>query len=277
MYNKLLTIEGENIVVLYTKMFEIIAKMVLQYYDKYQFGQTVFVINTLVDEKSDDIDFRQYIPNRNKYIYYQLNDIVSHPEYVSLEHMLQFDEIWDVSLANIPEYDEDLKSKVVFMPLRYVDIPKVEPKDDYKYDICVFGPITRNGTSVLYRNTKWWDDEYCRMKWINGYAYTDCLEELGNCKYVLIIPINDNKIPVDYVMLLNVICSGKQAITFDTEENILHPFVKKAHSYYDITQLVKNPPVDNSNIFKSWTITDNSYEDWRRYWLGNNYIQKLSF
>lgn len=276
MYNKLLNLKGKHIFVIYTKMYETVAEMVLKYYDNDQFDRTVFAVNILVDEDSNDVDFRQYCVDGNRYIYYQLNNLIINPEYAALEHMLQFDEIWDVSLVNMECYDESIRDRVTFMPIRYMDIPKIESKDEYKYDICCFGTITSNAYSILYRNTKWWDGDYCRLKWIDGYPYTDCLDELGDCKYVLIIPINDQHAPIDYTTLANVISSGKQAITFDTEENILHPFVKRAHSYYDVVQLTKDEPVDNSKAFEDWSGNDSTYEKWRQYWLGDNYKPRLN-
>lgn len=274
MFRKILFLQGKHISVYYTKMYETVAKMVLNYYDNDQFDSTLFVINVLVDEYSNDIEFRNYGIKQKKYIYYQLNNAVLHPEYISLEYMQQFDEVWEVSLANIPYYGEDIKGKVVFMPLRFVDIPKIESKNEYKYDICVLNTIKEN---FLSRITKWWDDPYLRMKLISGYSYTDCLDELADCKYIYIVPESEtNNIPIDYASLINVICSGKQAIAFNYQENILHPFCKMAVSYYDVISLSRESPVDNSNNFKLWTNNDANYEEWRHYWLGNNYKQRLN-
>lgn len=256
-------------------MYETVAKMVMKYYDTNQFDETLFVINVLVDENSNDIDFRQYCQNAKKYIYYQLNNVKLHPEFISIEHMVQFDEIWDVSLVNISCYDDDIKNKVVFMPLRYINIPKVTPKDNYKYDICFLDTISYNAYSILYRSTKWWDDEYCTLKLINGYPYMDCLDEISDCKYILYIPVNDDYTPVDYTIITEAICSGKQVITFDKSENILNALTKNAHSYYDVIKLVKDEPVDYSNILENWSSTDKRYEEWRQYWMGDKYKQKL--
>lgn len=275
MFNKLLTLKGGNIFVVYTKMYEMVAKMVLKYYDTTQFKKTVFVINVLVDENSNTINFRDYYPNGDKYIYYQLNNVKLHPEYISIEYMNQFDEIWDVSQVNISCYDIDLKERVEFMPLRYVDIPKIPPKNEYKYDIGFLGTISYNAYSVLYRTTKWWDDEYCTLKLINGYSYMDCLDELSDCKYILHVPLNDDYASIDYTLITEVICSGKQVITFDKQENILNPLTKNAHSYYDVVNLVKDEPKDYSYILENWSGTDERYEDWRHYWMGDNYKQKL--
>lgn len=275
MYKNILVLKGNYIFVVYTKMYETVAKMVMKYYDTSQFDETLFVINVLVDENSNDIDFRQYCQNAKKYIYYQLNNVKLHPEFISIEHMVQFDEIWDVSLVNISCYDDDIKNKVVFMPLRYINIPKVMPKDNYKYDICFLDTISYNAYSILYRSTKWWDDEYCTLKLINGYPYMDCLDEISDCKYILYIPVNDDYTPVDYTIITEAICSGKQVITFDKSENILNALTKNAHSYYDVIKLVKDEPVDYSNILENWSSTDKRYEEWRQYWMGDNYKQKL--
>ena len=275
MYKNILVLKGNYIFVVYTKMYETVAKMVMKYYDTSQFDETLFVINVLVDENSNDIDFRQYCQNAKKYIYYQLNNVKLHPEFISIEHMVQFDEIWDVSFVNISCYDDDIKNKVVFMPLRYINIPKVMPKDNYKYDICFLDTISYNAYSILYRSTKWWDDEYCTLKLINGYPYMDCLDEISDCKYILYIPVNDDYTPVDYTIITEAICSGKQVITFDKSENILNALTKNAHSYYDVIKLVKDEPVDYSNILENWSSTDKRYEEWRQYWMGDNYKQKL--
>ena len=275
MYKNILVLKGNYIFVVYTKMYETVAKMVMKYYDTSQFDETLFVINVLVDENSNDIDFRQYCQNAKKYIYYQLNNVKLHPEFISIEHMVQFDEIWDVSLVNISCYDDDIKNKVVFMPLRYINIPKVMPKDNYKYDICFLDTISYNAYSILYRSTKWWDDEYCTLNLINGYPYMDCLDEISDCKYILYIPVNDDYTPVDYTIITEAICSGKQVITFDKSENILNALTKNAHSYYDVIKLVKDEPVDYSNILENWSSTDKRYEEWRQYWMGDNYKQKL--
>lgn len=275
MYKNILVLKGNYIFVVYTKMYETVAKMVMKYYDTNQFDETLFVINVLVDENSNDIDFRQYCQNAKKYIYYQLNNVKLHPEFISIEHMVQFDEIWDVSLVNISCYDDDIKNKVVFMPLRYINIPKVMPKDNYKYDICFLDTISYNAYNILYRSTKWWDDEYCTLKLINGYPYMDCLDEISDCKYILYIPVNDDYTPVDYTIITEAICSGKQVITFDKSENILNALTKNAHSYYDVIKLVKDEPVDYSNILENWSSTDKRYEEWRQYWMGDNYKQKL--
>lgn len=275
MYKNILILKGNYIFVVYTKMYETVAKMVMKYYDTNQFDETLFVINVLVDENSNDIDFRQYCQNAKKYIYYQLNNVKLHPEFISIEHMVQFDEIWDVSLVNISCYDDDIKNKVVFMPLRYINIPKVTPKDNYKYDICFLDTISYNAYSILYRSTKWWDDEYCTLKLINGYPYMDCLDEISDCKYILYIPVNDDYTPVDYTIITEAICSGKQVITFDKSENILNALTKNAHSYYDVIKLVKDEPVDYSNILENWSSTDKRYEEWRQYWMGDKYKQKL--
>ena len=275
MYKNILVLKGNYIFVVYTKMYETVAKMVMKYYDTNQFDETLFVINVLMDENSNDIDFRQYCQNAKKYIYYQLNNVKLHPEFISIEHMVQFDEIWDVSLVNISCYDDDIKNKVVFMPLRYINIPKVMPKDNYKYDICFLDTISYNAYSILYRSTKWWDDEYCTLKLINGYPYMDCLDEISDCKYILYIPVNDDYTPVDYTIITEAICSGKQVITFDKSENILNALTKNAHSYYDVIKLVKDEPVDYSNILENWSSTDKRYEEWRQYWMGDNYKQKL--
>ena len=275
MYKNILVLKGNYIFVVYTKMYETVAKMVMKYYDTSQFDETLFVINVLVDENSNDIDFRQYCQNAKKYIYYQLNNVKLHPEFISIEHMVQFDEIWDVSLVNISCYDDDIKNKVVFMPLRYINIPKVMPKDNYKYDICFLDTISYNAYSILYRSTKWWDDEYCTLKLINGYPYMDCLDEISDCKYILYIPVNDDYTHVDYTIITEAICSGKQVITFDKSENILNALTKNAHSYYDVIKLVKDEPVDYSNILENWSSTDKRYEEWRQYWMGDNYKQKL--
>jgi len=276
MLNKLLTLKGKHIFAIYTKMYETVAEMVLKYYDNDQFDRTVFVVNALVDEDSNDVDFRQYCVDGNRYIYYQLNDLVTHPEYAALEHMIQFDEIWDVSLVNMECYDESIRDRVTFMPIRYMDIPKIPPKGEYKYDICVLGVLNSHANNIIYGNTKWWDTDYCTLKIISGYPYTDCLDELGDCKYVFLILPNNGYIPIDYTTLANVISSGKQAITMDNGENILHPFVKRAHSYYDVVQLTKDEPVDNSKAFEVWSGNDTAYEQWRQYWLGDNYKPRLN-
>ena len=68
MYKNILVLKGNYIFVVYTKMYETVAKMVMKYYDTSQFDETLFVINVLVDENSNDIDFRQFCQNAKKYI-----------------------------------------------------------------------------------------------------------------------------------------------------------------------------------------------------------------
>lgn len=279
MFNKLLVFKGKTIFVLYTKMYETVAKMVLQHYDTPQFERSVFVINVLVDENSNNIDFRQYCANGNKYIYYQLNNLSIYPEYVIHEHMNQFDEIWDFSKINMNYYPEDVKSKVWYMPLRYVNIPKISSKDNYRYDIGFIGTLTPFRQDMISRITKYWTDEYCRVKFISGQPYSDIYDEIIDCKYLIDLPRTPNSgLILNNTRIFEVLCSGKQIIT-DRCGCIENPFtwlIKTYDNIYDIYNIIKEEPVDNSEVYRQWTETDEKYEIYRKYFFGEeNYKQKL--
>lgn len=279
MFNKLLVFKGKTIFVLYTKMYETVAKMVLQHYDTPQFERSVFVINVLVDENSNNIDFRQYCANGNKYIYYQLNNLSIYPEYVIHEHMNQFDEIWDFSKTNMNYYPEDVKYKVWYMPLRYVNIPKISSKDNYRYDIGFIGTLTPFRQDMISRITKYWTDEYCRVKFISGQPYSDIYDEIIDCKYLIDLPRTPNSgLILNNTRIFEVLCSGKQIIT-DRCGCIENPFtwlIKTYDNIYDIYNIIKEEPVDNSEVYRQWTETDEKYEIYRKYFFGEeNYKQKL--
>ncbi len=280
MFNKILVLKGKSIFVIYTKMYETVAKMVLQHYDTEQFNRSVFVINVLVDENSNDIDFRQYYPNADHYIYYQLNNLSLYPEYVVHEYMDQFDEIWDFGKVNMNYYPEDVKYKVWYMPLRYVDIPKIPQKEDYRYDIGFIGTLTPFRQDMISRITKYWTDDYCRIKIINGQPYSDIYDEVIGCKYLIDLPRTPNSgIMLNAPRILETLCSGKQIIT-DRCGCIENPFTWLIRTYaniYDIYSIMKEQPVDNSEVFKQWTDNDEKYEEYRLYFFGEeNYKQKLN-
>lgn len=279
-YNKILRINGNYVTVLYTKMNETVAKMVMQHYDTPNFKGNLFVINVLTDANSNDIDFRGQCPGGLKYIYYQLQNLYLYPEYVIHEHMDQFDEIWDFSQKNIEYYPEDVKPKVCFMPLRYVDIPKIESKDEYRYDIGFIGTITPFRQEMLSRITKYWTDDYCRVKIINGYPYSELYDEISDCRYLIDIPRRtDSGHILGCTRIFEALCSGKQIITEvrDYTENLYTWLIKGYGSIYDVPKMSKEPPMtDGWGYFKNWTDSDAAYEDYRKYFMGNNYQQKLA-
>ena len=174
MYNKPLVLNGNKITVVYNKMYENVAKMVLKYYDTEQFTNTLFSVCVLINENSEIVDFRNEFPNFDKYIYYQLRNIYLYPEYVIYEHMGQFDEVWDYSAKNIEYYPHsEIKEIACFMPLRYIDMPIIEPKENYKYDIGFIGTLTPFREDMIARITKFWTNDYCRVKILNGYSYSE--------------------------------------------------------------------------------------------------------
>lgn len=279
MFNNILVLKGNRIFVIYTKMYETVAKMVLQHYDTPQFDRGVFVVNVLVDENSNNMDFRKYCPNGNIYIYYQLNNLSIYPDYVVHEYMNQFDEIWDFSKININYYPEDVKDKVWYMPLRYVDIPKIPPKDNYRYDIGFIGTLTPFRQDMLFRITKYWTDDYCKVKIISGQPYSDIYDEIIDCKYLIDLPRTPNSgIILNNTRIFEALCSGKQIIA-DHCGCLENPFtwlIKTYGNIYDIYGIVKEEPVDNSEVFRQWTETDEKYEIYRKYFFGDeNYEQKL--
>jgi len=279
MYNKILTLEGNNIIVIYTKMYETVARMVLKYYDTEQFEKTAFVINVLVDENSNDIDYRTTFPNWNKYIYYQLNNLFLYSEDVAEEHMNQFDEIWECTQAHNKYYPQDVISKVVFMPLRYINLPKIEPKEEYKYDLCFIDTITPFRGETISRLTKYWTNDYCKVKTINGYPYTEMADDISDCKYILDIPRRiDSGIIVNHVRIFESICSGKNIIIENGwgYDNIYTYLVKTYGNITEVLNIIKEDPIDNSETFRKWTESNYNYEEWRKYWMGNNYKQKLN-
>lgn len=278
-YNRIIRINGNYVTVLYTKMYETVAKMVMQHYDNIQFRGNLFVINVLTDENSNDIDFRGQCPGGIKYIYYQLQNLFLYPEYVIHEHMDQFDEIWDFSICNINYYDETLKEKVFFMPLRYVDIPKIEPQDNYKYDVGFIGTLTPYRQDELSRITKYWTNDFCKIKIISGYPYSELYDEIKDCKYLIDLPRkSDSGFILGCTRIFDALCSGKQVLveTFGWVENVFTWLVKPYDNIYKIHDMVKDDPIDNSEIFKQWTNTDESYEYYRKQIMGDNYKQKLN-
>ena len=278
-FNTILILKGTNIKVVYTKMYETVAKMVLQHYDTPQFNNNLFIITILTDENSNNIDFREAYPNYDKYIYYQLQNLTLYPEYKSHEYIGQFDEIWDFSHLNIEMYPEELKERIWYMPLRYVDIPKIPPRENYRYDIGYVGILTPNTQDMLYRITRYWTDSYCRVKIISGYSYTDSYNDIADCKYIIDIPRDtDCCFVLNASRIMEVLCSGKQIITEirPASENIFTWLIKGYTDIYTVQDLVKEPPIDNSEVFKIWTDSDERYEIYRKYWMGNKYKQKLN-
>jgi hypothetical protein len=232
-----------------------------------------------VDENSNNMDFRKYCPNGNIYIYYQLNNLSIYPDYVVHEYMNQFDEIWDFSKININYYPEDVKDKVWYMPLRYVDIPKIPPKDSYRYDIGFIGTLTPFRQDMLFRITKYWTDDYCKVKIISGQPYSDIYDEIIDCKYLIDLPRTPNSgIILNNTRIFEALCSGKQIIADHCGcfENPFTWLIKTYGNIYDIYGIVKEEPVDNSEVFRQWTETDEKYEIYRKYFFGDeNYEQKL--
>ncbi len=277
-YNEILRLDGKLITVLYTKMYEIVAKMVLKYYDTNQFSGSVFVVNALVNENSEDIDYRNNYPGGVRYIYYQLNNLQLNPEYVIPEYMNQFDEIWECNQPNLHFYNQDVKDKVVFMPLRHVDIPKIPLKDEYKYDIGFIGTLTPGRQDMLFRITKYWTDDYCRVKIISGNPYSEIYDEISECKYLIDMPRNGriSKI-LNSVRILETLCSGKQVIapSLADQDNQFTRLIKGYYDIYEVIDIVKTTPVDNSEVFKQWTGNDVTYEDYRKYLMANDYKQKI--
>lgn len=279
-HKKILTLRGKTIGVVYTSMYETVAQMILQYYDTEEFYNTLFVVNCLTYEDSNDIDFRSYCRNWSKYIYYQLNNLYIFPEYVANEHMSQFDEIWDSSKFNMNYYPEDVKDKVWYMPLRYVNIPKIQPKEEYKYDIGFIGTLTPFRQDMLSRITKYWTDDYCRVKTISGVPYSQLYDEIADCKYLIDLPRSASYGSIlNNVRIFETLCSGKQIIaeTFGDVENPFTWLIKGYTGIYTIYNIVKEDPADNSEVFKQWTDTDEKYENYRKYFFGEeDYKPRLS-
>lgn len=277
-YNEILVLNGKITSIIYTKMYETVAKMVLQYYDTKQFANTIFVINTLINENSENIDYRTVYPGARQYIYYQLNNLQLNPEYCIPEYMSQFDEIWECNQPNMPFYNEDVKDKVVYMPLRYVDIPKVPKKDTYKYDIGFIGTLTPSRQDMLFRITKCWTDDYCKVKIMSGYPYSELYDDISECKYLIDLPreVGLSKI-LNSSRILEAVCSGKQIITYllPDKDNQFTWLTIGYEDIYRVIDIVKKDPLDNSEVFKDWTSNDRKYEDYRNYLMGDNYKQKL--
>lgn len=280
-YNKILRINGRHINVIYTKMYETVAKMVVKYYDNDHFHNTLFVINVLTDENSNDIDFRGNCPGASTYIYYQLNNLYLYSEYVAHEHMDQFDEIWDFSNENIKYYPYDVKDKVCFMPLRYIDVPKIEPKDEYKFDIGFIGTLTPFRQDMISKITKYWTDETCRFKYIGGVPYQELYDEVADCKYLMDIPRTSmaNTI-LSGSRIFEAICSGKQVICElqDYTENLFPNLLKGYNRVYDVIDLIKDEPLPNvRESFQAWTESNKIYEEYRKHCMKQNYQQKLFY
>ena len=277
-YKTPIQIKGNVITVIYTKMDETVAKMVLHYYDTPQFNGTLFAVNCLVNGDDVDIDYRTQYPGYKNYIYYQLNNLYNYPEYVAIEHMNQFDEIWDCSINNIERYPEEAKNKGVFMPLRYIEVQKIEPIDEYRYELCFIGVITPSIAEMLSRLSKYWTNDYCKIKLLNGYPYSELTEEIKDCKYVIDIPRNSNcGFILNHTYIFEALCSGKNVIVevgygYD---NIYSWLVREYSNIYEVLDIVKEDPVDNSWVFRRWTENNHNYEEFRQYYMGNKYIQKL--
>lgn len=268
-YNKILRKNGKNISVVYTRMYETVAKMVLKYYDTSEYSKVLFVVNVLTDSQSNNIDFRGNCPGGSKYIYYQLQNLFLYPENVAHEYMDQFDEIWDCSHENLKYYPEDVKEKAKFMPLRYVDIPKIEPKENYKYDLGFIGTLTPFRQETLSRISKYWTNDSCSVKIITGIPYQDLYDEIADCKYLIDIPRSSNSNHfIGYTRIFEAICSGKQVIVElqDYTENLYGELLKGYSRIYEVIDLVKNPPLSNPwSYFKNWTENNESYEQYRNH------------
>lgn len=261
------TTKGKYVTVVYRPLYETVAKMVIQHYDDPRFEKTVFSINVLTNCDAENIDFRIEYPG-DKYIYYQLDHLAFHPECLAPEYINQFDEIWDFGIENILWcYPEELVEKAHFMPLRYVDIPKIEPKKDYKYDLGFIGTLTQFRFDNLYNITQYWTNNSCRLLTINGLPYSELYNEVSDCKYILNLPRgNESGWIQNQVRITEAICSGKNVISYNLggAADVYNWLINPVGNFLDILEEVKKDPVDRSSTYKEWTDTDNSYEEYRK-------------
>ena len=275
-FNSVLFTSGSHILVVYNKMEETVAKMVLQYYDTEMFDGTVFVLKVLTNEYSEDIDFRGKFPGWNKYIYYQLDHLIIHPEYMSPEHISQFDEIWDFALENTWQYPEEINDKVYFMPLRYVNIPKIPPQDEYKFDIGFIGSLTTFRFDWITKITQYKSDKYCRVKVITGgVPYSQLYDEVADCKYLLNIPRSGDDWVQNHQRIFEYISSGKAVISKAAQVDNFEWLIKKVERYRDIYDAIKDDPQDMSETYKEWTGDDISYEEYRKAIYSPTYKPRL--
>ena len=269
---------GNAVSVVYNRMYEVVARMIIQHYDTAEFDGCLFVVKTLLDGDNNIIDFRKDYPAK-KYIYYQIDHLGIHPEYISYEHMNQFDEIWDFGVENLKYYPDDMKQKVSFMPMRYVEIPKIEPRETYKYDIGFVGTLTPLRQETICKLTKYWTNQCCSVKIMQGVPYSELYDDLAECKHIIDIQRDYTALWVqNQVRIMEALCSGKSVIC-DLTNNQFNYFswiVYGYHNEYEILDLVKNDAKDNSLIYKDWTDSNQQYELMRQFILGDNYQPKLT-
>ena len=127
--------------------------------------------------------------------------------------------------------------------------------------------------------TKYWTNNYCKLKILNGYPYSELYDEISDCKYVIDIPRrSDSGFILNHARIFETICSGKNIIIEAQPDcdNTYTYLVKKYKNIYETLNIIKEDPVDSSEIFRNWTENDYNYEKYREYYMSDNYKQKLN-
>lgn len=283
--------KGKYIVVATGNYLQGITEMVLKYYDTEEFSGMLININQDIDIQHLDAITSRY--NIDRAIYYNLehiglrtlniNDISNYWTNERLNFIgNHYNEIWDFLIENTDTYPDTIKSKVIFKPLRHVDLPKIQ-RTDFRYDIIFHGIVDtdcrRDIVEVLTRTS---DIRTCIL---TGVEIMNSLSELSQSKFAIDWPhYNVHHNTQNVVRILEYICTGCSVVStlnlssyINYFPNIVRIFDSCEGFYYrDVFQYIKETtPEDRSDQFKNLTENDKNYADYIQN-IKQQYIHKIN-
>lgn len=256
-------LSGDHIKVRYMPLASSTAYMVLEHYDKPEYEDTIFVINTWDDKATA----AKYLIG-SKYIFYQMEHFPMGGQYVdeTIKRMDTYDEVWDIDILNIRIYPEATRKKVKFMPLRYASIfddltIKQNPSPRFDWLFCgVCSPHRQEIIGWLAANF-----ELNKGMFVFGHKQTNIPDLLADARFMLNLHQADEQHTIqEQVRIYELLSMGMPVISEYSIINYFGDLITECDMYNLPAVLKVADQSSKKERYKRLTFTDETFEAYRQ-------------
>lgn len=255
-------LKGKHILIRYMQLARSVAEMVLEHYDRPQFSNTVFVLNTL--DTYEDI-IRMY-PDHNC-IYYQMEHLNVQSNYAmdTINRLSYYPTIWDIDFNNVRILKSHLQNEIYFMPVRYTsyfDDKYIGTNSNPTFDLCFYGVISQERMRIM--NEYSYNFEFNKTIVFWGKSPFEVPDLIRDCKFVVNLhQVNYEQSNQEQVRIFELISTGKSVISAPSRHNYFGNLIKECDPFEIHKKFKLYSPVDNSKKYKELTYSDENYEKYR--------------
>ena len=275
----------DYITVVYKPQLEAVKYMFKEHYDKPEYADTLFLINTILwwdDKQNCYHQFNREDFTETRRIYYNLEhaaDTIPQEQQSLKEYIMTFGltEIWTFE-PNIENWDCGL-IPIKFVPLRYTSLLEKSNLDvEKKFDLGFIGIVGSPGYSP--RRNEFFD-KYIQtpqidfsIKILNGFTISELKDELANCKFVLDSKRNYRHSMPNQVRLFEHLCLGHTVLSEKSDMNVFPGMVYEWNDIFELNNLIKTvQPEDMSLRYKEMTYSDDAYLNYKYYIMKTFYTK----